>query len=260
MTAAGVLVEQRGAAAAGRARWVVVPAYQAEATLGGVLRRIPAALEGVEVLVVDDGSDDGTGAVARRHGARVLRNPRNLGYGATQKVGIDHALAHGAGAVAILHADGQYPPESLPELFAALERGEADVVLGSRVLDGGALRRGMPPLKFAANRLLSWLENACYGLEVSEYHTGMLAYSREALARIPFRDVSDSFHFDGEMTMLAGRGGLRLVEVAIPHVYGDERSHLRPVPYVATVVLIAVAVRVGLYDRWLARRVARRGA
>lgn len=236
--------------------WIVVPAYQAAGTLGGVLARIPAALlaRGTRLLVVDDGSADDTAEVARRGGAEVLRNPQNLGYARTQKRAFTHALAHGATAVVLLHADGQYPPESLEAALDPVLRGEADVVLGSRVLDGGARRRGMPRYKWIANRALTWLENRCYGLELSEYHTGMMAYSRQVLETLPFRFVSDTFHFDGEMAMLAGRRGFRVREIAIPHVYAGEESHLRPIPYGCQVVAIAVAARLGLYDRWIARR------
>jgi len=235
--------------------WILIPAYQAEHTLGRVLERVPAALRArARTLVVDDGSEDRTGEVARGFGVELLRNPRNLGYARTQKRGLRHALDRGAAAVAVLHADAQYPPESLPELLAPLEAGEAEVVMGSRVLDGGAMRRGMPVEKWIANRALSRLENACFGLSLSEYHTGMMAYSREALSALPFEAVSDTFHFDGEMAMLAGRRGLRVREISIPHVYAGERSHLKPIPYVATVVAIALSVRLGLYDRWLARR------
>lgn len=244
----------------GRARgpWVVVPAYQAEKTLGGVLERVPAWLreQGGCVLVIDDGSADRTAEVARARGVLVLTNASNRGYARAQKRGIRHALEQGATAVAILHADGQYPPEALPDVLGPVLAGEADVALGSRILDGGARRRGMPLHKFVANRALSWLENRCYGLALSEYHTGMMAYSRATLERLPFEHVSDTFHFDGEMAMLAGRRGLRLREVPIRHVYGDERSYLRPIPYGLTVVAIALAVRVGAYDRWLAARVS----
>lgn len=237
---------------------VVVPAYQAAASLRGVIARIPRDLvnRGAQVLVVDDGSSDGTAEVARAAGAAVLVNPRNLGYAQTQKRGLEHALRQGAQVLAVLHADGQYPSEALPALLDPLECGAADVVLGSRVLDGGALRRGMPLYKYAANVGLSWLENRCYGLGLSEYHTGMIAYSRAALEALPFRSVSDTFHIDGELLMLAGRRGLRIAEVPIAHVYGDERSYLRPVPYGLTVLAIALAVRLGAYDRWLERRVA----
>ncbi|MBI4957720.1 MAG: glycosyltransferase family 2 protein [Myxococcales bacterium] len=236
--------------------WIVVPAYRAEATLGAVLERVPGWLAepGGRVLVVDDGSDDGTAEVARAHGATVLVERENRGYARAQKRGLRAALAGGASAVAILHADGQYPPEALPELLRPVLRGDADVVLGSRVLDGGARARGMPRYKYAANRALSWLENRCYGLGLSEYHTGMMAYARHVLVALPFEHVSDTFHFDGEMAMLAGRRGFRLRELPIAHVYAGERSYLRPIPYGLTVVAIALGVRLGLYDRWLARR------
>lgn len=235
--------------------WIVVPAYQAESTLGTVFSRIPEPLRvRARVLVVDDGSTDRTAELARDAGASVLHHGRNLGYARAQKHGMARALAEGAGAVAILHADGQYPPEALPALIDPIEKQVADVVMGSRVLDGGALRRGMPLYKYIANRALTRLENHCYHLELSEYHTGMMAYSRRALELLPFEHVSDSFHFDGEIAMLAGRRGLRIREIAIEHAYAGERSYLRPVPYGLTVVAIALSVRLGVYDRWLARR------
>lgn len=243
-------------------RWIVIPAYQAESTLGAVLGRIPSDFAvRAHLLVVDDGSTDRTGALATQHGVEVLRNDRNLGYARAQKRGIAYALECGAEAVAILHADGQYPPEALPDLVEPLERNEADVVMGSRVLDGGARRRGMPAYKYIANRALTRLENRCYRLSFSEYHTGMIAYSRRALEVLPFERVSDTFHFDGEMLMLAGRRGLRVREMAIEHVYAGEKSHLKPIPYGLQVVLIALSVRCGAYDRWLAWRTrrARRG-
>jgi glycosyltransferase involved in cell wall biosynthesis len=239
--------------------WIVIPAYQAEATLGDVLARVPAELRerGARVLVVDDGSRDDTAAVACRAGAEVLRNERNLGYARSQKRAFRYALDRGATAVALLHADGQYPPESLPEALAPLMENRADVVLGSRMLDGGARSRGMPMYKWLANRALSFVENRCYGLALSEYHTGMMAYSRRCLETLPFEAVSDTFHFDGEMAMLAGRRGLAICEISIPHVYADERSYLRPIPYGLTVLSIALSVRLGLYDRWLQRRAGR---
>jgi glycosyltransferase involved in cell wall biosynthesis len=239
-----------------RALWIVIPAFEAAATLGGVLARIPAPLiaQGARVLVVDDGSSDGTSEVARHAGVEVLRNERNLGYARSQKRAFRHALDHGARAVVLLHADGQYPPESLPAVVAPVLEDGTDVVLASRVLDGGARRRGMPLYKWLANRALSFVENRCYGLSLSEYHTGMMAYSRRALETLPFEAVSDTFHFDGEMAMLAGRRRLQVAEVPIEHIYADERSYLKPIPYGFTVLTIALAVRFGMYDRWLERR------
>ncbi len=249
---AGTTVSDGPAPAHGQP-WIIVPAFQARQTLADVLRRIPRDLN-AHTLVIDDGSTDATGTIASEMGIDLLRNPRNLGYAQTQKRGMRHALANGATMVAVLHADGQYPPESLPEVLTPLQEGRADVVLGSRLLDGMARRRGMPLYKWIANRGLTALENRCYGLTLSEYHTGMMAYSRRSLEIIPFGAVSDTFHFDGEMAMLAGRRGLRIEEISIPHVYGSERSHLKVIPYGLSVVAIALAVRLGLYDRWLDRR------
>lgn len=241
--------------------WILVPAYEAARTLPDVLRRIPHPVRSRStVLVIDDGSQDTTAEVARPLADLVLRNEVNLGYSRTQKRGITHALAQGATSVVLLHADGQYPPEALEEMLAPIESGSADVVLGSRVMDGGARRRGMPLYKYVANRALSWLENRAYGLELSEYHTGMMAYSRRALETLPYSAVSDTFHFDGEMAMLAGRRGLPIVEIPIQHRYGDEVSHLRPIRYGLQVVAIAAAVRTGLYDRWVEHRLQRQSA
>jgi glycosyltransferase involved in cell wall biosynthesis len=235
--------------------WIVIPAFQAELTLGDVVARIsPELRRRCRVLVVDDGSRDRTSAVAAPLADVVLRSAQNLGYARSQKRGMTHALGQGASAVVILHADGQYPAEALADVLAPIERGHADVVLGSRVLDGGARKRGMPFYKFVANRVLTWFENRCSGLSLSEYHSGMMAYSRAALERLPFRAVSDSFHFDGELAMLAGRYGLRIAEVPIAHRYAGERSYLRPIPYGLTVMLISLAVKSGVYDRWIERR------
>src|SRR5438128_10427844 len=111
---------------------VVIPAYQAAATIGGVVTGVRHALPGVAVYVVDDGSGDETGRAGRDQGATVLVHPRNLGKGAALRTGIDRALADGAGVVVTLDADGQHPPEEIPRLLAPIARGEADVVLGAR--------------------------------------------------------------------------------------------------------------------------------
>ncbi|WP_158228589.1 glycosyltransferase family 2 protein [Sinorhizobium fredii] len=218
--------------------FVVIPAYQAALTLESVFERIPRELyeRGVRVIVVNDGSSDATGDVAHRiaqsrANVEVIDHARNKGYAQAQKTGFSHALAEGAEIVALLHADGQYAPELLPRLLAPLEKDEADVVIGSRMLERGALKGGMPLYKYIANKALTAIENMAYGLRVSEYHSGYMLYSRRCLETIPFVRLSDTFHFDGEMIMMAGKRKLRIKEVAIPTRYADERSHLKPVQY-----------------------------
>ena len=235
--------------------FVVTPAYQAERTLGRVFERLPPSLERKDVtyVVVNDGSRDGTARIVRelmavRRNLRVLEHERNRGYAQAQKTGFTFALANGAEIVALLHADGQYAPELLPDLLAPLENDEADVVQGSRMLNGGALRGGMPLYKFIANKTLTAIENFAYGLAMGEYHSGYMLYSRKTLENIPFVRLSDTFHFDGEMLMMAGKRRLRIKQVAIPTHYGDEASHLKPVQYGLDVLRAVYRHATGKYE------------
>lgn len=224
---------------AGRKKiFVVIPAYQAALTLESVFQRIPQSIydHGARIVVVNDGSSDATGEVARaaarlRPNIEVIDHPKNRGYAQAQKTGFTHALEQGADIVALLHSDGQYAPELLPQLLAPLENDEADLVLGSRMLEQGALKGGMPMYKYIANKTLTAIENFAYGLNVSEYHSGYMLYSRRCLEAIPFTRLSDTFHFDGEMIMMAGKRKLRIKEIAIPTRYADEKSHLKPIQY-----------------------------
>lgn len=218
--------------------FVVIPAYQASLTLESVFNRIPSEIydRGARIIVVNDGSSDGTGELAARialsrPNVEVIEHPHNKGYAQAQKTGFSHALQEGADIVALLHADGQYAPELLPQLVAPLDNDEADLVVGSRMLERGALKGGMPLYKYIANKSLTAIENFAYGLRMSEYHSGYMLYSRRCLTTIPFTKLSNTFHFDGEMIMMAGKKRLRIREIAIPTRYADEKSHLKPVRY-----------------------------
>src|SRR4051794_8546981 len=174
---------------------VLIVAYNAATTLTSVLDRIPAEMRPKieEVVVSDDHSSDATydvGLGYRRSSdlpLTIIRQPRNLGYGGNQKAGYRYLLDRGFDIVVLLHGDGQYAPESMPELVAPLERDECDAVFGSRMMVRGAARRGgMPLYKLAGNRILSAFENAVLGLDLSEFHSGYRAYSLGALATLPF--------------------------------------------------------------------------
>ncbi len=241
---------------------VFVVAYHAEATIAEVLGRIPALEEySVEVLVIDDGSLDRTFAISEnlrcrqacRHPLTVLANPTNLGYGGNQKVGYHYAIGYGFDFVALVHGDGQYAPELLPEMLAPLSRGEAKVVHGSRMLHPRqALRGGMPVYKFVGNKLLTWYQNFVLGSRLSEFHTGYKAYAVAALKRIPFERNSDVFHFDTEIIIQLLRAGCRIVEIPIPTFYGDEICRVNGLKYAADVArasTVAWAMRFGLLYR-----------
>ena len=118
----------------------------------------------------------------------LIRQPKNLGYGGNQKAGYEVAIDHGLDVVVMLHGDGQYAPESLPEMVAPIVDGKADAVFGSRVMIKGAARKGgMPLYKYVGNRILTRFENAALGTDLSEFHSGYRAYSVSALKQIPFQ-------------------------------------------------------------------------
>jgi glycosyltransferase involved in cell wall biosynthesis len=234
--------------------FVLMPAYNAAATIEGVFARVPAgALRRIErFVVVNDGSkDDTAGALARLaskfSNLTVLTHPQNRGYGEAEKTLLRHALAEGAEVGIVLHSDGQYSPEKIPELLEPFDGDTADMVQGSRLLAGGALRGGMPLYKFIANKALTAIENLSFGMKMAEYHSGYMLYSRKAMETIPFEKLSASFDFDLEMLVLAKVKGLRIAEVAIPTIYAGEKSHLNPIRYGFDVLSVVKDYRRGRY-------------
>ena len=237
---------------------VVIPAYNAARHLPGVLQRLQAhAPVGLSrILIVDDGSTDDTATVAERlaqeqaapsRPVSVIRRPANGGYGAAMKDGLAAARAAGAETVACVHADGQYSPEALVGLLDTRQTRQLDLLQGSRIASGTALSGGMPLYKYAANALLNVLENRTLGLGLTDYHSGYLVYGPRALARIPFARLSDSFDFDLEVIASARAAGLTVGEAPIPTFYGDETSHLSPLPYGLRVLRVLWRYRRGKY-------------
>ncbi|MGH9667929.1 MAG: glycosyltransferase family 2 protein [Bryobacteraceae bacterium] len=240
-------------------------AYNAERTIAEVLRRLPATLSeqyDVEVLIIDDASSDSTferSYEASRNSdlpfpVRVLFNPVNQGYGGNQKLGYHYAIEHGFDFVALLHGDGQYAPECLPDLLEPLVHGDAAAVFGSRMLTHkGALRGGMPLYKFVGNRILTWIENKLLHASLSEFHSGYRIYSLGALQLIPFERNSNGFHFDTEIIIQLLIARLPIAELPIPTYYGDEICHVNGIKYAADVVIAALRARLQemslFYDR-----------
>lgn len=232
----------QGSALGGGGVWIVIPARDAERTLAAAVSRIAEPYLD-QLLIIDDGSIDGTAheieAIQRRwRGVESLGLPNSIGYARVQKLAFDRLRRRGASAVVLLHADGQYPAERIGDLLAPIRAGRADCVFGSRMRNGmgAALRGGMPLYKAVGNRLLTAIENHVSGLRLSEYHSGFIAYSRSMLDRTPYQRLSDSFHFDGEMLLMAHHLGVRIEEIAIPCHYGDETSHLKPLRYLRSVL------------------------
>jgi len=234
---------------------VVIPAYEAADTLPLVLSRIPPRVYDAlfSILIVEDANPQIPRSVTpdlqiKYPKIEVLVRDQ-AGYGGAQKKGFRRALELGCDIAVLLHADGQYAPEIMEELYAPLLGDKADIVLGSRMKNyRSALRGRMPFYKFVANICLTKIENLVYGLNLSEYHSGYMLYSRKALETIPFEKLSDAFHYDGEMLLVGGKKKLRIADVPIPTHYGNEESHVKPISYGFEVLGVVLKYFRGKYD------------
>lgn len=213
---------------------IYIPAYNAEKNIAQVLDRIPeqVAQRISEVLVVDNASSDATMAVTQAYSRqpiaskiKTISNKQNLGYGGSQKLAYRYADENGFDTVVMLHADGQYAPEKIDQLLGPCERGEADMVFGSR-LAGDPLKGSMPLVRYWGNHFLTSLANLVLRWNLSEYHSGYRAYRVAALRRVPYQLNADYFHFDVDILVQLKCARLRVAEVPIPTHYGDEKSHL----------------------------------
>jgi 2-polyprenyl-3-methyl-5-hydroxy-6-metoxy-1,4-benzoquinol methylase len=234
---------------------ILVVAYNAESTLASVLDRVPKEFRHriSQVFVCDDASGDSTHLVALGYQQlaedlplKIVRHPQNLGYGGNQKAGYRMAIDEGLDIIVMLHGDGQYAPECLPEIVAPLERGEADCVMGSRMMDSGSARKGgMPLYKYVGNRILTFFENKVLGTNLTEFHSGYRAYNVHALNALPFERNSDGFNFDTQIIIQLVDAGKRIVEVPIPTYYGDEICYVDGLKYARDVSGDVVRYRLG---------------
>jgi glycosyltransferase involved in cell wall biosynthesis len=202
---------------------VVMPAYNAGRTLRMTYEELPKDSVNL-VILVDDGSTDETLEVARGLNLEIFVHNRNYGYGANQKTCYTEALKAGADIVVMVHPDYQYDPTLLPQIIEPIVKGEADLVLGSRLMGGAAVRQGMPWWKYLGNRALSRLENLVFGLSLSEFHTGYRAFRREVLETVNYAMNSDGFVFDQEIIAQVVAARFRIAEIAVPVRYFPEAS------------------------------------
>jgi glycosyltransferase involved in cell wall biosynthesis len=234
---------------------ILVVAYNAESTLASVLDRVPEDFRPriTEIFVCDDASVDSTYLVGLGYKQensglplQIVRHPQNLGYGGNQKAGYRMAIEAGLDIIVMLHGDGQYAPECLPEVVEPLVNGTADCVMGSRMMvPGNARKGGMPLYKYVGNRVLTTFENKILGTELTEFHSGYRAYRVDALESIPFERNSDDFHFDTQIIIQLVDAGKRIIEVPIPTFYGDEICHVNGLQYARDVSTDVVRYRLG---------------
>lgn len=221
---------------------IFIVAYNAEKHIAKVFSRIPDTVlrdPRVSILCIDDSSNDNTSEAARKWVLEnkatnicVLRNPVNQGYGGNQKLGYRLAIEKGFDFTILLHGDGQYAPELLPEFIAQWEKQDADVVLGSRMQNWRSARKGgMPWYKVIGNKTLTWFQNRCTGQKLTEYHTGYRGYSSRFLRKVPFECNTNDFHFDTEILLQAFYVKAKTIEFPIPTHYGDEICHVNGMKY-----------------------------
>ena len=219
---------------------VLIVAFNAQETLTKVLDRIPSDfVKQIDaILVCDDASTDDTHKIGLSYQSKsqlpltIVRHKINLGYGGNQKTGYQWALEKNLDLVVLLHGDGQYAPEYLPQMVEPIVSGRADVVFGSRMItQGGARQGGMPLYKFVGNKILTTLQNRLAKVSLTEWHSGYRAYSVASLRKINFLKNSDYFDFDSQIILQMIGARQRIVEIEIPTFYGDEISRVNGIKY-----------------------------
>ncbi len=205
---------------------VMMPAYNAALTLHMIVEELPNDLID-EVILTDDASTDNTVQVANSLGIKhITCHERNLGYGANQKTCYKKALELKGDIIIMLHPDYQYTPKLIPSMAYIIANDIYPVVLGSRILGGGALAGGMPYYKYIGNRVLTFFQNLMTGAKLSEYHTGYRAFSSEVLRKINFMENSDAFVFDNEILSQIIYADFKIAEITCPTKYFKEASSI----------------------------------
>lgn len=188
---------------------IFIPAYNVEKKIYSVISRIPSNIfyiNHVNILIINDFSSDNTKKVIKNiknnfnYDIEVFETKKNLGYGGVQKYAFNYAINKQYDYIIMLHGDGQYLPEKLPEFIAKFDNDNLDAVFGSRMKSYlSALRGGMPIYKFLGNIVLTFIQNMILGSKMSEFHSGYRSYKVKSLQLIDFNKMTNYYHFDTEI-------------------------------------------------------------
>lgn len=202
-----------------------MPAYNAAKSLKRTVESIDRDIVDA-IILVDDCSQDETVQIAKSLNLHVFQHEKNKGYGGNQKTCYKHALHLGADIVVMVHPDYQYTPKLIPAMASLLAYEQFDIVLGSRILGGRAMKGGMPLYKYISNRFLTLLENLMTGMKLSEFHTGYRAFTKKALTQLPLQKNSNDFIFDNQMLVQSHYFGFLIGEITCPTKYFEEASSI----------------------------------
>lgn len=234
---------------------VFMPAYNAGKYLPSVLERVPPDLWNSikSFWIINDGSKDHTEDVIKElekkyPSVQHITFEENRGYGSAVKEGLTQCKKDDSAYIVCLHADGQYPPESIPAFMARMRENNLDILQGSRIASGTAISGGMPLYKLGAGKVLTFLENIVFGLSLTDYHSGFLMYSGRTVNTVPFDELSGSFDIDVEIIASARARGLTVAEMPIPTRYADEESYLNPITYGFRVLGVMIRYLLGKYN------------
>jgi glycosyltransferase involved in cell wall biosynthesis len=237
---------------------IFMPAYNASSLLAETVNRIPKELWNrvSNCWIINDGSRDDTSRViyslaSANNKIFAVHFDKNRGFGEAVKKGLSLCLKDGCEMAVCLHADGQYPPEKIGEFAEAVSNNQYDILQGSRIASGTAISGGMPRYKYIAGKMLTRLENLTFGLQMTDYHSGFMFYSRKAIESLPWWKLSSSFDFDLEMIASARAAGLKTGEMPIPTRYAGETSHLNPVTYGLRALGVLAKYKIGYYRKIL---------
>tara|TARA_Y100000590_G_C15507602_1_gene934156 strand:+ start:207 stop:956 length:750 start_codon:yes stop_codon:yes gene_type:complete len=230
---------------------IFIPAYNVEKKILSVLKRIPNEVFDkyyVRILIIEDFSKDNTKSIINEYMKtrndnliNIIINEKNYGYGGVQKIAFKFAIKNDFDYVIMLHGDGQYAPEKIPEFISSLLNSNADAVFGSRLINPkDALKGGMPLYKFIGNRLLTFVQNLIIQTKMSEFHSGYRSYKVNSLRKINFEKNTNNFHFDTEIIIQLLKLKFVIKEIAMPTFYGDEVSHLKSIPYGINVLISTI--------------------
>ena len=205
---------------------IIMPAYNAAKTVEKTYRELPFEIVD-EVILTDDYSSDNTIEIAKGLGIKeVIIHKENKGYGGNQKSCYNRALELNGDIIIMLHPDYQYTPKLIHSMAYLIANKVYPVVLGSRILGKGALKGGMPMIKYIANRFLTLFQNILINQKLSEYHTGYRAFSKEVLESINYNANSDDFLFDNQMLSQIFYAGFEVAEITCPTKYFAEASSI----------------------------------